>query len=105
MTDKINVLDKDTIDQKSDTRNQKPSMWNVILLNDDYSTFDFVIFVLEKIFHKSHQDAVALMLDVHLSGKGIAGTYCYEVAETKQTETMNMAKLEQHPLLVVLEKI
>ncbi len=91
--------------ERSETKVKKPSMWNVVLCNDDFTPMDFVVFVLKHIFHKSQQDADMLTLDIHLKGKGIAGTFSYEVAETKQALTMDMAKLEQHPLLAVLEKI
>jgi ATP-dependent Clp protease adaptor protein ClpS len=98
-----NKSDLDLLD-RSDHKVKKPPMYHVILLNDDFTTQDFVVFILQKIFHKSQRDAESLMLDVHLIGKGIAGTYIREVAETKVKETMDLAKLEQHPLMAVLEK-
>jgi len=86
-------------------KTKKPSMYNVVMLNDDYTPMDFVVSVLQKIFHKSLPDAQFTMLQIHLTGKGIAGTYNYEVAETKQVETMNLAKRAEYPLKLILEKV
>jgi ATP-dependent Clp protease adaptor protein ClpS len=86
------------------TKIKKPSMYHVVLLNDDFTPMDFVVFILQKIFHKSLQDANLIMLEVHKKGKGIAGTYTYEVAEMKAIETLEAAKREQHPLQAVVER-
>ena len=72
--------------------------------NDDYTSMDFVIFVLTKVFHRSTEDALALTFAVHTQGKGIAGTYTFEVAQEKQCEVLLMAKIEQHPLRVEVEQ-
>ena len=80
-------------------------MWNVVFYNDDYTPMDFVQAVLMKIFHRSTEDALALTLAVHTQGKGIAGTYTFEVAQQKQCEVLLMAKLEEHPLRVEVEPV
>lgn len=99
------VIDRPDISNKKSTKVRKPHMWNVVLLNDDYTPIDFVVLVLEKIFHKSHDDAISLMIEIHQKGKGIAGTYTFEVAETKVYETMHMARSEEHPLMAVVEEV
>jgi len=79
-------------------------MWNIVFYNDDYTSMDFVVFALTKIFHRSTEDALALTLTVHTQGKGIAGTYTFEVAQEKQCEVLLMAKVEKHPLRVEVER-
>ena len=80
-------------------------MWNIVLYNDDYTPMDFVEFVLKTIFHMSTLDALALTLAVHTKGKGIAGTYTFEVAEQKQSEGLLMAQVEEYPLRVEVERV
>jgi len=80
-------------------------MWNIVLYNDDYTPMDFVEFVLKTVFHMSTLDALALTLAVHTRGKGIAGTYIFEVSEQKQSEVLLMAQLEEHPLRVEVERV
>jgi ATP-dependent Clp protease adaptor protein ClpS len=80
-------------------------MWNVVFYNDDYVPIDFFIFVLTKVFHRVTDDALALTFAVHMHGKGIAGTYTFEVAQEKQCEVLLMARIEKHPLRVEVEKI
>jgi ATP-dependent Clp protease adaptor protein ClpS len=87
-----------------EVRAKRPSMWNIVFYNDDYTPMDFVVFALTKIFHRSTEDALALTLAVHTQGKGIAGTYTFEVAEQKQCEVLLMAKIEEHPLRVEVER-
>jgi len=79
-------------------------MWNIVFYNDDYTSMDFVVFIMTKVFHRSTEDALALTLAVHTQGKGIAGTYTFEVAEQKQCEVLLMAKIEEHPLRVEVER-
>jgi ATP-dependent Clp protease adaptor protein ClpS len=89
--------------EKHEVKSKRPSMWNIVFYNDDFTPMDFVIFVLTKVFHRSTEDALALTLAVHTQGKGIAGTYTFEVAEQKQCEVLLMAKIEEHPLRVEVE--
>jgi ATP-dependent Clp protease adaptor protein ClpS len=82
---------------------ERPRMWRVLLHNDDYTTQDFVVWVLESIFHKPRGEAFAIMMNVHRSGLGIAGVYTYDVAETKVKTTKQVAEEHEFPLLVTME--
>ena len=86
------------------SKTKKPSMYKVLMLNDDYTPMDFVIHVLELIFGKGKEEAARIMLHVHQRGVGICGVYSYEVAETKVTQVMDFARKNQHPLQCTLEK-
>ena len=81
-----------------------PSLYKVIMLNDDYTPMEFVVMVLEQCFAKSHEDAIKIMLHVHQKGVGVCGVYTYEVAETKVQQVMGLAQKNQHPLQCTLEK-
>ena len=83
---------------------KEPTLYKVILLNDDYTTMEFVLQVLEGIFQKSPAEAYRIMMQVHLNGSGIAGVYPWEVAETKVETLTSMAKGAQHPLRAVIEE-
>jgi ATP-dependent Clp protease adaptor protein ClpS len=91
--------------EKDEVKARRPSMWNIVSYNDDFTPMDFVEFVLKRVFHLSTLDALALTLVVHTKGKGIAGTYTSEVAEQKQCEVLLMAKVEEHPLRVEVERV
>ena len=82
----------------------KPSMYKVLLLNDDYTPMEFVIHVLERFFQKNHDEATQIMLHVHRKGVGVCGVYPYEIAETKVTQVIDLARKHQHPLQCTLEK-
>ena len=86
------------------TRTKKPSMYKVLMLNDDYTPMEFVVYVLQHIFQKNREEATEIMLHVHQKGVGICGVYTYEVAETKVTQTVDYARKNQHPLQCTLEK-
>jgi ATP-dependent Clp protease adaptor protein ClpS len=86
------------------TRTRKPSMYKVLMLNDDYTPMEFVVDVLQHIFQKTREEATQIMLHVHQKGVGICGVYTYEVAETKVTQTVDYARKNQHPLQCTLEK-
>ena len=90
------------LDSKPKTK--KPSMYNVLLLNDDYTPMEFVVMVLEKIFNKKQEEATQIMLHVHKNGIGVCGTFTYEVAESKCKSVMDMAKKNEHPLQCTMEK-
>ncbi|MCC7016945.1 MAG: ATP-dependent Clp protease adapter ClpS [Rhodospirillales bacterium] len=83
---------------------KKPSMYKVLLLNDDYTPMEFVVHVLERFFGKSHEEATRIMLHVHHKGVGICGVYTYEIAETKAGQVMDLARQQQHPLQCTIEK-
>jgi ATP-dependent Clp protease adaptor protein ClpS len=86
------------------TQTKKPSMYRVLLLNDDYTPMDFVINVLRKYFNKGPEEATRIMLHVHQHGVGECGVFTYEVAETKVTQVMDYARKHQHPLQCIMEK-
>ncbi len=83
---------------------KRPSLYRVLLLNDDYTPMEFVVHVLERFFNKDRDEANVIMLHVHNSGVGECGIYTYEVAETKVTQVMDSARKHQHPLQCVMEK-
>ncbi len=88
----------------SETKLEKPKLFKVLLHNDDFTTMEFVVFVLEYVFNRTGADAFAVMLRVHNEGLGIAGVYPYEVASMKADKTMNLAKAREYPLLCTLEE-
>ena len=83
---------------------EEPPMYRVYLLNDDYTTMEFVVFVLKHIFKKSNEDAVGIMLNVHRNGKGLCGVYTHEVAETKVAAVTSLARENGFPLKCTIEK-
>jgi len=83
---------------------KKPSMYKVLMLNDDYTPMEFVVHVLERFFSKTTEEATRIMLHVHQKGVGICGVFTFEVAETKVNQTMELARKNQHPLQCTLEK-
>ena len=89
---------------KAKPKTKKPSMYKVLMLNDDYTPMEFVVHILERFFNKNRQEATRIMLHVHRRGVGICGVYTYEVAETKVTQVMDFARQNQHPLQCTLEK-
>jgi ATP-dependent Clp protease adaptor protein ClpS len=82
-----------------------PSLYKVLILNDDYTPMEFVVHVVQKVFNKSHDEATRLMLKIHTEGMGVCGMYPLEIAETKMNKVLNLAKEEQHPLQCIIEKI
>jgi ATP-dependent Clp protease adaptor protein ClpS len=89
---------------KAKPKTKKPSMYKVLMLNDDYTPMEFVVHILERFFNKNRQEATRIMLHVHRRGVGVCGVYTYEVAETKVTQVMDFARQHQHPLQCTLEK-
>jgi ATP-dependent Clp protease adaptor protein ClpS len=85
------------------TRTRKPPMYKVLLHNDDYTTKEFVVFVLQSIFQRSETDAISIMNHVHSNGVGIAGIYTFEIAETKVTKTVQLARSHEYPLQLSIE--
>ena len=83
---------------------EKPSLYRVLLLNDDYTPMEFVVLILEQFFQKNREQATQIMLHVHHHGVGECGVYTFEVAETKVTQVMDFARQNQHPLQCVMEK-
>ena len=85
-------------------KTKKPSMYRVILMNDDYTPMEFVVQILMGIFKKTQEEAYRVMMNVHKNGIGVCGIYTFEVAETKVAQVMDAAKRSQHPLQCTLEK-
>ena len=101
-----NVIDIDnsycTVTKK---KIKEPDRYHVLLLNDDYTTMDFVVSILQKVFHKTQEEATAIMLSVHKNGLGLCGVYTQEVAESKVTRVHFMARAANFPLKCLMEKI
>ena len=89
---------------KSKPKTKRPSLYKVLMLNDDYTPMEFVVYVLERFFNKDHGAAVEIMLTVHTKGLAVVGVYPFEVAETKVTQVMDCARSNQHPLQCTMEK-
>lgn len=89
---------------KTREKTKKPSMYRVLLMNDDYTPMEFVISILMGIFKKTQEEATQVMLNVHQTGIGTCGVYTFEVAETKVAQVMDAAKRNMHPLQCTLEK-
>lgn len=86
------------------TRLEKPKLFKVILHNDDFTTMEFVVFVLQYVFARSEAEAFTIMLKVHNEGIGIAGLYPYEIATMKSEKAINLAKSREYPLLCTVEE-
>ena len=86
------------------TKTKKPSMYKVLLLNDDYTPMEFVVHVLEQFFGKNREEATRIMLHVHRRGVGVCGVFTYEVAETTVAQVIETARRHQHPLQCTMEK-
>jgi len=84
---------------------KKPSMYKVVLLNDDYTPMEFVVTLLEKLFGLDREKATRIMLQIHTHGKGVCGTYTYEIAETKVAQVSEYSQRHQHPLLCEMEEV
>jgi ATP-dependent Clp protease adaptor protein ClpS len=105
MSDKDDQRDGDTsIVTKTRTKTQRPPMYKVLLLNDDYTPMEFVVHVLERFFGMTHAQAFEIMLTVHKKGAAVVGVFSFEVAGTKVAQVMDFARRHQHPLQCTLEK-
>ena len=89
---------------ESKAKLEKPGLFKVLLHNDDFTTMEFVVFVLQYVFNREDVDAITIMLKVHNEGVGIAGVYPYEVASMKAEKAMNLAKAREYPLLCTVEE-
>jgi len=89
---------------KTRSKTKRPPLYKVMLLNDDYTPMEFVVYVLERFFGISHQQAVDIMLTVHNKGLAVVGVFSYEIAETKVTQVMELAQRNDHPLQCTMEK-
>ncbi len=89
---------------KPKKKTRRPRLYKVLLLNDDYTTMDFVVYILETVFHKPHEEAVRIMLHVHQRGMGVCGVYTKEIAETKVSMVHDLARKNQYPLRCIMER-
>ncbi|GAA0557036.1 ATP-dependent Clp protease adapter ClpS [Rhizomicrobium electricum] len=89
---------------KTRPKTKKPSLYKVLLLNDDYTPMEFVVHILERIFNKNREEAVQIMLHVHRHGVGVCGVFTFEVAETKVAQVIEFARRHEHPLQCTMEK-
>ena len=89
---------------KTSPKTKRPSLYKVLLLNDDYTPQEFVVWLLQSVFKKDPEDAMRIMLHVHQNGVGICGVYTYEIAETKVAQVMELSRRNQHPLQCTMER-
>lgn len=94
----------DAVRERIETEKKQPRLYKVLLLNDDYTTMEFVILVLEEVFQKSPAEAYQIMMHVHVNGRGLAGIYPWEVAETKAESVITMARDAGFPLKAITEE-
>jgi ATP-dependent Clp protease adaptor protein ClpS len=92
------------IKDRADQKTEEPKLYNVILLNDDYTTMEFVLQILETLFQKSPAEAFRIMMHVHRNGRGLAGVYTWEVAETKADKVATLASEAGYPLRATIEE-
>ena len=105
MNEKYNNIDKNTnTDVLTKNKVKTPSMYAVILINDDYTPMEFVIYVLQTIFKKDYEEAKNIMLLVHNQGKGICGVFSLDIAESKANQVIEFARINQHPLECKVQK-
>jgi len=89
---------------KTAPKTKRPSLYKVLLLNDDYTPQEFVVWLLQSIFKKESEDALRIMMHVHQTGIGMCGVYTYEIAETKVAQVMELSRRNQHPLQCAMER-
>lgn len=87
-----------------EVRTKRPPLFKVVLINDDFTPMDFVVFLLKDIFRKNHEDAVNTMLEIHQKGEGLCGVYTRDVAETKAEQVIVLARRSEYPLQCRIEK-
>jgi len=95
----------DLLLEKQTTQVKPPPMYQVVMLNDDYTPMEFVVHVLQKFFGKNEEEAVRIMLQVHHEGRGICGIYPHDVAATRVAQVLQFARSKQHPLQCVIEPV
>ncbi|WP_272859744.1 ATP-dependent Clp protease adapter ClpS [Paracoccus stylophorae] len=104
MTDSDKPDDQSELAVKPRTKPQRPPMYKVLMLNDDFTPMEFVVHVLERLFNMTHAQAIEIMLTVHRKGVAVVGVFSHEVAETKVAQVMELARRQQHPLQCTMEK-
>jgi ATP-dependent Clp protease adaptor protein ClpS len=103
VSDQGSTRESTLTESRTEQQLERPRMWRVLLHNDDYTTQEFVVWVLETVFRKPRGEAFAIMMSVHRSGMGVAGVYTHDVAETRVKTTRQMAEDQEFPLLVTME--
>ena len=96
--------DEESVATETKKKVEKPHLYKVLLHNDDYTTMEFVVLVLKEVFNKEEQQAIRIMMAVHLQGIGVAGVYTHEIAEAKVNRVTDMARAKQFPLLCTMEE-
>ena len=104
MSDKQHELGHGLVVEEAKPRLQRPPMYKVVLVNDDYTPMDFVVQILQQFFRHQREAAVQIMLEIHTKGRGVAGIFPVEIAETKTAQVNAYARKPRHPLLSVMEK-
>jgi len=110
MTTQITLSHEDDQDNetvvvtKTNTKTDKPPLYKVMLLNDDYTPMEFVVHVLERFFAINHQTSIEIMMTVHKKGAAVVGVFSHDIAETKVTQVMDLARKHEHPLQCTMEK-
>ena len=94
-----------TAEADSEIKLQRPPIYKVLLHNDDYTSMEFVVFILQTVFGRSEEEAVRIMLNVHIEGVGVAGLYTYEIAEMKVEKVTSLAQANEFPLLCTMEEV
>ncbi len=103
MTGESNQPDYGLVVEEDKPKLEEPSLYRVMLLNDDYTPMEFVVDVLQKIFSMDRQQATRVMLEVHTKGEGVCGVFTYEIAETKVAQVNSFSRQHEHPLLCTME--
>ena len=96
--------DEESVATETKRKVETPRLYKVLLHNDDYTTMEFVVLVLREVFNKEEQQAIRIMMAVHLQGIGVAGVYTYEIAEAKVNRVTDMARAREFPLLCTMEE-
>jgi ATP-dependent Clp protease adaptor protein ClpS len=104
MSEESTHRERGLVVEEAKPRLKRPPLYQVILLNDDYTPMEFVVDVLERIFNLNRTVATRVMLEVHTRGKGVCGVFTYEIAETKVAQVTSYARQHQHPLLCTMEE-
>ncbi len=106
MVDNNKYDDNDSlINTQTKNKLKKPSLYKVLILNDDYTPMEFVVYLLKSFFNKSNEEATKIMLHVHQNGIGVCGIFSYEIAETKVIQVLDMSRKNNHPLQCTMEKV
>ena len=104
MTEESTRHERELVTEEAEPKLKRPPLYQVVLLNDDYTPMEFVVDVLERIFGMDRTTATRVMLEVHTKGKGVCGVFTFEIAETKVAQVTTYARQHQHPLLCTMEE-